>query len=186
MLADTNSRAWNWWSEREKDGGIFGALGSHLIDSLLWWFGDIDEVSAQISTFVSRRPTKDCKDWGDVTADDDVALHVRFASGARCSVDLSGLARPGKLLLEAYGSQGALAIEDDARLLTATGTGAWEPAEIPERLIRNIQGDGRIAPTVMFVSTGAGRYVCSEPPLDCSCLALEDARNTLSRPLSSV
>ncbi|MGE3912374.1 MAG: Gfo/Idh/MocA family protein, partial [Chloroflexota bacterium] len=30
MLAEPNSRAWNWWSEREKGGGIFGALGSHL------------------------------------------------------------------------------------------------------------------------------------------------------------
>jgi len=45
MLAEPKSRAWNWWSERSKDGGIFGALGSHLIDSLLWWFGDITEVT---------------------------------------------------------------------------------------------------------------------------------------------
>ncbi|MCC7372040.1 MAG: Gfo/Idh/MocA family oxidoreductase [Chloroflexi bacterium] len=148
MLAESNSRAWDWWSERSKGGGVFGALGSHLIDSLLWWFGEIEAVSAQVNTFVSRRPTKDGKGWGDVTADDDVALHLRFASGARCSVDLTGLARPGKLMLEAYGSQGALAIEDDARLLTATGTGSWEAAEIPGRLVRNIQGDPRIAPFV--------------------------------------
>ncbi len=148
MLAEPRSRAWNWWSERSKGGGIFGALGSHLIDSLLWWFGDIDEVSAQVNTFVSRRPTVDGKSTGVVTADDDVALTVRFANGARCTVDLSGVTRPGRLLLEAYGSDGALAIEDDERLLSASGRGAWEPAEIPTRLVRQVSGDPRLGPFV--------------------------------------
>lgn len=148
MLADPRARAWNWWSERAKDGGIFGALGSHLIDSLLWWFGDITEVSAQFNTFVTRRPTQDGKGWGEVTADDDVALLLRFASGARCTLDLSGVTRPGRMLLEAYGTDGALAIEEDERLLTATGKGGWEPAEIPSRLVRQVSGDPRLAPFV--------------------------------------
>jgi predicted dehydrogenase len=148
MLADPNSRAWNWWSERSKGGGIFGALGSHLIDSLLWWFGDIEEVSAQLNTFVSRRPTADGKGSGDVTADDDVALMLRFASGARCTVDLSGVTRPGRLLLEAFGSAGALAIEEDERLLTATAKTGWEPADIPDRLVRSVAGDHRLGPFV--------------------------------------
>jgi predicted dehydrogenase len=148
MLAEPNSRAWSWWSERSKGGGIFGALGSHLIDSLLWWFGDIEEVTAQLGTFISHRPMPDGKGTGEVTADEDVAVLLRFASGARCTVDLTGAARPGRLLLEAYGSAGALAIEDDERLLTATGTGGWEPAEIPSRLVRQVAGDPRLAPFV--------------------------------------
>lgn len=148
MLADPNSRAFNWWSERSMGGGIFGALGSHLIDSLLWWFGDIEEVSAQLNTFVSRRPTVDGKSWGTVTADDDVALLLRFASGARCTVDLSGVTRPGRTLLEAFGSAGALAIEEDEKLLTATAKGGWEPADIPSRLVRSVAGDHRLGPFV--------------------------------------
>jgi predicted dehydrogenase len=148
ILAEPKNRAWDWWSERSKDGGIFGALGSHLIDSLLWWFGDVTEVTAQLNTFVRRRPLPDGKSWGMVTADDDVALLFRFASGARCTLEVSGVTRPGRLLLEAYGTEGALAIEEDARLLTATGRGAWEPAEIPTRLVREIGGDPRLAPLV--------------------------------------
>src|SRR3954451_1362770 len=128
MLAEPRSMAWTWWSERSKNGGILGALGSHLIDSLLWWFGDITEVTAQLNTFVTRRPTQDGTSWDEVTADDNVALLLRFASGARCTVDLSGVARPGRLLLEAYGTDGAIAIEDDERLLMATGKGGWESA----------------------------------------------------------
>jgi predicted dehydrogenase len=83
-----------------------------------------------------------------VTADDDVALLLRFASGARCTVDLSGLARPGHLLLEVYGSEGALAIEEDERLLTATGKDGWTPAEIPDRMDRKVGGDARLGPFV--------------------------------------
>src|SRR4051812_47660952 len=148
ILAEPRSRAWNWWSERSKDGGILGALGSHLLDSLLWWFGDIVEVTAQLNTFVTRRPTQDGRGWGTVTADDDVALLFRFASGARCTLDLSGVTRPGRMLLEAYGTDGALAIEDDERLLTASQRGGWEPAEIPDRLVRQVTGNRRLAPFV--------------------------------------
>jgi predicted dehydrogenase len=147
-LAEPQSRAWSWWSERSKGGGIFGALGSHLIDSLLWWFGDIDEVTAHLGTFITERPLPDGKSVGPVSADEDVSLHFRFASGARCTVDLSGYARPGRLLLEAYGSDGALAIEEDERLLTATGKGAWTPEAIPDRLKREVSGDPRLGPFV--------------------------------------
>jgi predicted dehydrogenase len=164
MLAEPKSRAWNWWSERAKDGGIFGALGSHLIDSLLWWFGDITEVTAQLNTFVTRRPTQDGKGWGEVTADDDVALLLRFASGARCTLDLSGVARPGRLLLEAYGTDSALAIEEDERLLTATGRGGWEPAEIPSRLVRQVSGDPRLAPFVELADRLVTRVRGGEAP----------------------
>jgi predicted dehydrogenase len=164
MLSEPNSRAWNWWSERSKDGGIFGALGSHLIDSLLWWFGDIDDVTAQLNTFVKRRPTEDGKGWGDVTADDDCALLFRFSSGARCTVDLSGVARPGGLLLEAYGTAGSLRIEEDERLLTATGRGGWEPAEIPNRLVRKVSGDPRLAPFVELADRLMTRVRGGETP----------------------
>jgi predicted dehydrogenase len=83
-----------------------------------------------------------------VTADDDVALLPRFASGARCTLEVSGVTRPGRLLLEAYGTEGAVAIEEDARLLTASGKGPWEPSEIPDRLVRQVGGDPRLAPFV--------------------------------------
>jgi predicted dehydrogenase len=164
MLAEPNSRAWSWWSEREKGGGIFGALGSHLIDSLLWWFGPIEEVTAQLGTFYSHRPLPDGKGSGAVTADEDVALMLRFASGARCTVDLTGYARPSRLLLEAYGSEGALAIEEDERLLVAQGKGGWEPAEIPSRLVRQVAGDPRLGPFVELADRLVTRVRGGETP----------------------
>ena len=164
MLAEPNARAWSWWSERSKGGGIFGALGSHLIDSLLWWFGDIEDVTAQLGTWHARRPLPDGKGSGEVTADEDVALLLRFASGARCTVDLSGYGRPGRLLLEAYGSEGALSIEEDERLLTTTGKGGWEPAEIPDRLVRQVSGDHRLGPFVELAERLVTRVRGGEAP----------------------
>src|SRR3569833_606807 len=38
MTAD--SAPFDWWSERERGGGLLGAIGSHYIDSLRWWFGE--------------------------------------------------------------------------------------------------------------------------------------------------
>ena len=41
---------WRWESmsdyrfKKEKGGGIFADMGSHLIDTALWWFGDIKEI----------------------------------------------------------------------------------------------------------------------------------------------
>jgi predicted dehydrogenase len=148
MLAAPNSRAWSWWSERSKGGGILGALGSHLIDSLLWWFGDVEEVGAQLNTFVKRRLLPDGSAWREVTADDDVALLLRFASGARCTVDLSSVTRPGGNRLEAYGGAGALVLDEDTRVLAARGAEALEEQEIPERLVRRVEADDRLAPFV--------------------------------------
>lgn len=148
MLAEPGGRVWSWWSERSKGGGWFGAIGSHLVDSLVWWFGDIGEVSAQLNTFVKRRPLENARDWGDVTADDDVALQFRFASGARCTVDLSSVTRPGSIRLEAYGSDGALLMLEDTDLQAATGTGHFTPVEVPARLVRNVEGDPRLGPFV--------------------------------------
>ena len=147
-LAEPRARPWDWWSEREKNGGWFGAIGSHLVDSLLWWFGDITEVAAQINTFVRRRPLPDGSAWREVTADDDLALLLRFASGARCTLDVSGVTRPGGRRLEAYGSEGTLVIEEDARVLASRGADPLAEQPIPDRLARPPEADDRLAPFV--------------------------------------
>ena len=164
MLATPGAREWSWWTERSKGGGILGALGSHLIDSLLWWFGDIVEVTAQVNTFITERPLPGGQESRPVTADDDVALLLRFANGARCSVDLTGMARPGKLSLEAYGSDGALAIEEDQTLLAAGPSGGWEAQEIPSRLVRSVSGDPRLAPFVELAERMMTRIRGGEAP----------------------
>ncbi|MFN8523921.1 MAG: Gfo/Idh/MocA family oxidoreductase [Chloroflexota bacterium] len=150
MLATPQSRGWDWWSERSKGGGLFGALGSHLIDSLMWWLGDITEVTAQINTFVEQRQEAETKVWRAVSADDDVSMLLRFKNGARASVDLTGLARVGHRKLEIFGSEGTLVMEEDARVLGSKGSAPLAELTIPEHLITRVEGDQRVAPFTVF------------------------------------
>lgn len=45
LLADPRGRSWNWLMDAEAGGGMLGALGSHFVDTLRWWFGEISEVA---------------------------------------------------------------------------------------------------------------------------------------------
>jgi predicted dehydrogenase len=150
MLLDAQARPWSWWSDLEKGGGILGALGSHLIDSLSWWFGPIVEVAAQLDTFVKQRPLPDGSGWREVTADDQAAALFRLANGAQATFFLSGVTRPGQSRFEAYGSEGTLVI-DGAKLLGGRGSAALEPLDLPEPPALGPGDDFRISPFLSFL-----------------------------------
>jgi predicted dehydrogenase len=149
-LMDPRGRPWSWWSQKEKAGGILGALGSHLIDSLSWWFGEIVDVAAQLDTFVKSRPLPDGSEWREVTADDQVAGLLRLANGAQVSFLVSGVTRPGGSRFEAYGSEGTLII-DESRLLGARGKAALESLELPALPALDQGDDFRISPFLVFL-----------------------------------
>ena len=48
-------RAWNWYSLKEKGGGVIGALGTHAFDMLNWFFGESIKVSGKLSTSIEER-----------------------------------------------------------------------------------------------------------------------------------
>lgn len=145
-----HNRPWNWVMQREKSGGILQAQGSHLIDSLHWWFGPIIEVGAQLDTLVRSRPTAS-GEWRACDAEDQVAALLRLANGAEVSYLISGGVRPGQNRVEAYGSEGTLVI-DESRLLGARGSGALEPIELSTSLPKLEPGDDfRLAPFLAFL-----------------------------------
>ena len=39
MLVDPTRPRQEWWLRRDRSGGLLGAIGSHWIDSLIWWLG---------------------------------------------------------------------------------------------------------------------------------------------------
>jgi predicted dehydrogenase len=150
MLMGTAQRPWSWWSEQEKGGGILGAIGSHLIDSLSWWLGPIVEVAARLDTFVTSRPLPRSDEWRPVTSDDQVTALFRLASGAQATYIVSGVTRPGQSRFELYGSEGTLII-DDARLLGARDASAPEEIPLPALPPLNQGDDFRIAPFLLFL-----------------------------------
>jgi len=107
-----------WWQESERGGGWLGAMGSHYIDALRHWFGEIDEVSASLET--RRHRLDDTPDAPLITADDGFVALLRTASGARCSlVTASSVSAELGPRIEVYGSRGTALLERDAQLFVA-------------------------------------------------------------------
>lgn len=106
-------RPWTWWSDRAQYGGIMQALSSHWIDFLLWTFGDIVSVAAQVDTFIKQRAADDGS-MHAVTSDDQDAGLLRFASGAAGLLHVSGITRMPRSTVSVQGSQGALLIDGES------------------------------------------------------------------------
>jgi predicted dehydrogenase len=123
------SRGWSWWSDRAQYGGMLQAMTSHLIDFLLWTFGDISSLSARLDTFIRTRRAPDGSER-EVTSDDQNAALLRFQNGASGLIYVSGISRVARSVVEAHGSAGSLSI-DNNRLLFGREVGKLEPVEVP-------------------------------------------------------
>src|SRR5438874_6224150 len=123
------TRRWSWWSDGNQYGGMLQAMTSHLIDFLLWTFGDIAHLSGRLDTFIRTRLAED-GGQREVTSDDENSALVRFASGASGLIFVTGVSRAQRSSLEAHGSAGSLSI-DHNRLLMAREPGKFEPVEVP-------------------------------------------------------
>lgn len=84
------SRAWNWWSDQGRGGGIWGAVGSHFIDTIRFLGLEIEAAQSMLKTIIAHRP------FGDglraVTSDDFASVHLRLANGAAAVLTLSAVA----------------------------------------------------------------------------------------------
>lgn len=113
--------AGDWWSLAEMGGGRLGANGSHQIDLLRFWLGEIDAVSGEVRTLVPDRVDPRTGERWTATADDMVGFTAEMASGALASVFLSGAARHNiGNSVQIFGSEGTILLADrDERLLLA-------------------------------------------------------------------
>ncbi len=113
--------AGDWWSSAEMGGGRLGANGSHQLDLLRFWLGDIGAISGQVATMVPDRVDKDSGARWQATADDQFSFTAEMHSGALCSVFVSGAARHGTgNQTQIFGSEGTIMLADaDEKLLVA-------------------------------------------------------------------
>jgi predicted dehydrogenase len=115
--ADPRGRPWGWWSQKNKGGGVLGATGSHYIDLLRWWFGEIRAVYGQLSTFVQERRLADSEEMRPVETDDACAFLLEFATGAQGTIVLSSVAyHPQGSQVEAFGDEGTLILDSQESL----------------------------------------------------------------------
>lgn len=111
----------DWWSMADMGGGRLGANGSHQIDLLRWWLGDIGALTGQVATMVPDRVDKNTGEPWTATADDQLSFTLEMQSGAIVTVFLSGVARHNMgNHVQIFGSEGTILLSnDDEKLLVA-------------------------------------------------------------------
>ena len=119
---DPSSRAeGDWWSLADMGGGRLGANGSHQVDLLRWWLGEVAWVTGAAPVMVpNRRDPETGRPW-TATADDVAFFTLEMASGAVAQVFMSGVAAHNLgNVTRILGSQGTIVLSnDDERLLFA-------------------------------------------------------------------
>ena len=109
---------YGWWQESERGGGWLGAMGSHYIDALRDWLGEIAQVSAMLET--RRQTLGAAPDAPRITADDGFVAQLRTESGVSCTlVTASSVVAEVGPRIEIYGSRGTALLERDTQLSVA-------------------------------------------------------------------
>ena len=104
-----------WLGEKEKGGGMLGALGSHMIDAIMWWKNSIinsvyGQLPIQFPEYIDEGGTKEVR-----TAEDSFHIIGDFPDGATFNLDFVLSSR--NLFgwsLEIYGTNGTLKMRDDS------------------------------------------------------------------------
>ena len=110
ILADPDAGAPGWWFDQERGGGWLRANGTHLIDQLRLWLGDITDVSADIYQGIPRAAG---------TADDSYIMRFRTAAGGFGVLQESAAVWGDPLEVNRIvGTLGALRIEGDRCILS--------------------------------------------------------------------
>jgi len=144
--------AGDWWSLEAMGGGRLGANGSHQIDLLRYWLGDLGAISGQIATMVPNRVDKATGEPWTATADDQVSFTAEMRNGALASVFLSGAARHSTgNHVRIFGSEGTIFLADaDEQLMVARA--GEDFADMSERDPNaNLPGIGKGIWNVSFV-----------------------------------
>ena len=119
-LTDPEGTRFTWLMEADKAGGMLRAFGSHYIDTLRWWLGEIDAVAGTTGTMVKRRRLPDSTNTASVDADDNFAFLLQFKGGAIGSVHYSSTAPiDAGESVTISGSEGMLIVEGDTEIFGA-------------------------------------------------------------------
>lgn len=132
-LGTRSVRKMGWLGQKESGGGLLGAIGSHMIDSMLWWKAtDISSVYGQLTTHF---PTWS-NELGEVehrTADDAFSILGTFVDGTTFNTELfygcKHLSHRWKLAV--YGTEGTLVMTDDLKVELGYGDEPLTEVELP-------------------------------------------------------
>jgi len=103
------SGEYGWRYDRQRSNGVWGDLGSHMIDLTRWYVGEIEAVSAHLTMFTDH-PGEDGRPM-ELSNDSAVAA-LRFTGGAHGTLNVSTVRHIGSRVMEQrimlYGEDGTL------------------------------------------------------------------------------
>ncbi len=110
-------RPWSWWSDASKGGGLVGAIGSHCVDAIRSWVGEIQEGRGNVAPHFSERPHPEPSAPPAVTADDFACVWGRLARGGEMVLTLLAAAREEPSTeVRIHGEKGSLHLDTANRL----------------------------------------------------------------------
>lgn len=120
---------WRWMADPEQAGvGGFGDLGTHSLDILLWWLGDVEQVTAQIDAGTGRYD--DCDETGEGL--------MRFTNGVIGTLAAGWVDVANPVTLIVSGTEGHAHVDNGKLYFTSSrveGADGGEPwADLPESL----------------------------------------------------
>lgn len=128
-LLTTSRRGWE--GQQKAGGGMLNAVGSHMLDSLMWWLdARITEVNAQLKLAVPS--FEDANGMEQRDAEDSFTINGTLEGGTTFSMDFFQAAVRGTgWEVEIYGTKGTLRVRQDAELELSYG-GAYEKVELEQ------------------------------------------------------
>ncbi len=124
---------WTWWSDRAQGGGALGALGSHAVDALRSYMGDVVAARGVLHTWTTHRLDAAGAPRA-VTADDYALASLRFASGAIGTIHFSTVEGERVHRITLAGAKRSARWEEQRPLLLEDDDGAMRDVDVTDDL----------------------------------------------------
>jgi predicted dehydrogenase len=126
--------AGDWLSLASQGGGRLGANGSHNVDLLRWWLGEVAAVSGETRTLIPGRFDKATGALWTADADDCTSFTLEMRSGAVAEIFMSAAARHGvENTVQVFGSLGTINLSATTeKLMVAKAGEAFEDMSVPD------------------------------------------------------
>lgn len=112
------SREWDWWSDVAAGGGIWGAVGSHHVDTIRYIGFEIEAAQAMLHSTITERPFGN--ERKHVTSDDFASVNLLLTGGAVAAMTFSAVAsgpdEPSVMTI--HGEQGAMRLTGEELLMS--------------------------------------------------------------------
>jgi predicted dehydrogenase len=135
-----------WWFDADAGGGWLGASGSHLVDGVRVWVGEIASVAAMVET-LAPEPRR--------SADDTFSMLFRTTTGVHGVLQQSAAVHGPRIqLLRIAGSEGTAWLDERWTLWRVGRSG--EPEQVTP--------DADLAPPAVDIPAWAGPFAAREVP----------------------